>query len=114
MSAMAVIAISLFLMSRNALSIITTDSASGHIAGGTLTTTTGHISRTSKNIQTANGTVSNKNESFQTVACTGTITTSPASRWIFMGLDSTTRTRIVICADPYQYIEFTTMTSNKI
>ena len=49
-----------FLMNNHALSGISSSSASGDTAGGTITTTTGNISSTSGNIQTPNGIVSGK------------------------------------------------------
>ena len=85
-------------MHNNALHGIPIISASGDIASGTITITTGSSSSTSDIIQTLQGTVSSKNGLCQNLACTGMKTvTIPESRWIFIGLDANPAREIEMC-----------------
>ena len=100
-------------MNNNSLSEITSITASGNIAAGSITTTSGHISSTSGNIQTRNGSVGSKNETFQILNVSGAKdVTVPESRGIYLGLDSDAAGGIDICADTNQYIDLTTMLNN--
>ena len=58
-------------MLSNALSGIISITASGGIAGGSMTTVTDNMSSTPGNIHTIQGTVGGMNEVFQHLACTG-------------------------------------------
>ena len=93
----------LFWVNNKTLSGIDSITASGDIAGGSITTSTGNISAFSGHIQTIQGTVRGKNGAFQNLACTGLKTlTAPDSRGIFMGLDSDAAGGIDIYADTNQ------------
>ena len=59
------------LMNSNSLKGISSITASGDIAAGSITTNSGNISSTSGNIQTGDGTVAGKNGTFQTLNVSG-------------------------------------------
>ena len=74
--------------------------ATGDISAGSITTTPGHISSTSGNMQTRDGTVGSKNDSFQNLSATGMKHLSaPDSRCKYMGLDTNASGEIDICSD---------------